>query len=734
MKHSKLLTVCTLAAVIASCGTTEPEGTYGSAEVKLALTADGSHNFNVKSQAEETLPEINDFTVEIFKKSDGKRLYRDTYANSTDKKIRLNAGEYRLSAFHGDSLKAGFNAAFYQAKVPFSINASDRSVTVTGTAKLANVKVAVNYGDNLKEFYKEFVSSVSTDKKNVKDTLTFAMDETRAGFIPAGNLSFRLYAKIDGRWKVYKPEAVACSPNDFITFNVNTSAFEGKLTVGVKIDNATTSVEKEWTVDATDVATEAPEIKLGSSLSSESAMTIYEGEELENGLVSVISNAGIKEASLKVSSPWLASRGVPSEVDLVNIDSNVKKTLAGAGIICMEMGGTTRFSGIDFSGMGRKLSYSEADPFSGTFSLSVTDKNGNTVSSPEVSFVLKGTSAKLNLKESDVYSHRITEFSVDVESGNMDKFYVEYLEGDDPYWKKAEGGVIEGSTIKFTNYSGLKENTVYKFRISHNGRLESYSTPVTVTTEGAEQVENAGFEDWYSTEVYKKTTWSIGTTGLGIDEWFPKASESSGDYWATRNDLTTSQRSGVSCYYTSYSGTLKTSDAHSGSGAAEISTLGWGEGNTFVDGSGYIVKNKTAGMLYIGDYTLNAENPEAYGRPFTSRPDRLRFFYKFDQYNGEAFKAWIVLENRTDGNVTEIGKAELTGSESVSTYTEADLQIEYSNRELKPTHMYIAFISSTAGSPQVKKVYGSKGAFDGYSDSKTVGNVLKVDDIELIYE
>lgn len=734
MKHSKLLTVCALATVIASCGTTEPEGTYGSAEVKLALTADGSHNFNVKSQAEETLPEINDFTVEIFKKSDGKRLYRDTYANSTDKKIRLNAGEYRLSAFHGDSLKAGFSAAFYQAKVPFSINASDRSVTVTGTAKLANVKVAVNYGDNLKEFYKEFVSSVSSDKKNVKDTLTFVMDETRAGFIPAGNLSFRLYAKIDGRWKVYKPEAVACSPNDFITFNVNTSAFEGKLTVGVKIDNATTSVEKEWTIDATDVATEAPEIKLGSSLSSEETITIYEGEELENGLVSVISNAGIKAASLTVSSQWLAAKGVPSTVDLVSMDSNVKKTLAEAGIICMDMDGTTRFSGVDFSGMGRKLAYSAADPFSGTFSLSVTDKNGNTVSSPEVSFVLKGTSAKLNLKESDVYSHKISEFSVDVESGDINKFYVEYLEGDDPYWKKAEGGVTEGSTIKFTNYGGLLANTTYKFRINHNGRVESYSTPVTVTTEGAEQVENAGFEDWYSKEVYKKTTWSIGTTGLGIDEWFPKASESSGDYWATRNDLTTSQRSGVSCYYTSYSGTLKTSDAHSGSGAAEISTLGWGKGNTFVDGSGYIVKNKTAGMLYIGDYTLNAENPETYGRPFTSRPDRLRFFYKFDQYNGEAFKAWIVLENRTDGNVTEIGKAELSGSESVSTYTEADLPIEYSNRELKPTHMYIAFISSTAGSPQVKKVYGSKGAFDGYSDSKTVGNVLKVDDIELIYE
>ena len=734
IKKHKLLTVCAIAGIVASCGTTETEGLNGTAEVTLALTADGSHNLGVKSQAEETLPDIADFTVEIFKGTDGKRLYRDTYANSTDKKIRLNAGDYRLSAFHGDSLKAGFNAAFYQAKVPFSINAADRSVTVSGTARLANVKVAVNYGDDLKEFYKEFVGSVSTDKKNAKDTLSFSSTETRAGFIPAGNLAFRLYAKIDGKWKVYKPEAVKCEPNDFITFNVNAAPFEGKLTIGIKISNSTTSVSKEWTVAATDLATEAPEIKLGSSLRTDSENIVYEGEEYEDGLVSVISPAGIKEAWLNVTSDWLSAKGVPTKVDLVNADAEVKKALTDAGIICMQMNGDTRFSGIDFSGIGRKMTYSAENPFSGTFSLTVTSKNGQQATSPEIKFALKGTDAKLNLSASDVYSHRISKFSVNVLSGDINKFYVEYKEAGSPYWQKAEGGVVSDGTITFTNFGGLTADTEYQFRINHNGNIESYSTPVSVRTEGAEQVENAGFEDWYSKEVYKKTTWSIGTTGLGIDEWFPKADEASQDYWATRNDLTTSQRSGVSCYYTSYSGTLKTSDAHSGSGAAEISTIGWGEGNTFVDGSGYIVYNKTAGMLYIGEYTLNGETPETYGRSFTSRPDRLRFYYKFTPIKSEEFKAWIVVENREGDNVTELGRAELTSGEQVDEYKEADLKIEYTNTALKATHMYISFISSTSESPQVAKVYGSKGAFDGYSDSKTVGNVLKVDDIELIYE
>ena len=247
-------------------------------------------------------------------------------------------------------------------------------------------------------------------------------------------------------------------------------------------------------------------------------------------------------------------------------------------------------------------------------------------------------------------------------------------------------------------------------------------------------MENAGFENWYSKEVYKKTVWSFGTTGLGIDEWFPKSSETEANYWATRNDLTTSQRSGVSCYYTSYSGTLKTSDAHTGSSAAEISTVGWGEGNTFVDGSGYVLKNKTAGMLYIGEYTLNGETPETYGRAFTSRPDKFRFYYKFNPVKTEEFKAYIVVENRDNDVVTELGRAEPVSGEKADAYKEATLSIDYSNTELKATHMYVVFISSTAENPEVQKLKGSKGAFDGYSDSRFVGSVLKVDDIELIYE
>lgn len=730
IKQHKLLTVCAIAGIIASCGTAETESLDGTAEVTLALTADSSHNLSVKSQAEENLPDISDFTVEIFKGTDGKRLYRDTYANSTDKKIRLNAGDYRLSAFYGDSLKAGFNASYYQAKVPFSITMEDRSVTVSGTARLANVKVAVNYGSDLQEFYKQFVSSVSTDKKNVKDTLTFTSTEKRAGFIPAGNLSFRLYAKIDGKWKVYKPEAVKCEPNDFITFNVNASPMEGKLTIGIVIDNSTTSVEKEWLVSATDVATEAPEITFGSSF-TDKKIEVLEGDSEENALVSVRSEAGIKEGWLNVNSEYLAANGVPAKVDLVNMDETIRKTLDAAGIICLKMDGTTRFSGVDLSGIGNKLKYSASKPFKGTFSIEVTDKNGNKAESGEFSAELAKSISALNISEANAFARSFRDFSVNAVKGNANKFTLQYKAASDSEWKNYRAEAIAGNTLSYSRINGLSPATAYQFRVIYNGNAENCGDIISLTTEDAAQVENPGFEDWYDTKVYEgKVAW----VGRAIYEWFPKASADAADYWATRNDLTTSQRSGASCYYTSYSGTLKTTNSHSGASAAEISTLNWGEGSTFVEGSGFVLKNQTAGMLFIGSFTLNANKPESYGRPFKSRPDYLEFYYKFAPLNSEYFKAYIVVENRDGEKVTELGRAELSGNEAVENYTLARLPIVYADKSLKATDMYIVFISSTAEEPTVQKVWGKVDVWNGYSDSRYVGNVLTVDDINLIYE
>ena len=95
-----------------------------------------------------------------------------------------------------------------------------------------------------------------------------------------------------------------------------------------------------------------------------------------------------------------------------------------------------------------------------------------------------------------------------------------------------------------------------------------------------------------------------------------------------------------------------------------------------------------------------------------------------------------MLENRDNGTV-EVGRGELSSEytgKAQSEFTKATVDITYSNKYLKATHIYIVFLSSTAETPTTDRVQGSKGTFNGNSDSRYIGNVLTVDDIELIYE
>ena len=142
-------------------------------------------------------PDKNEFKVEIYKYtgSDLVRLYRDTYANTVGQKIKLNAAPYKVHARHGDSLAAGFNAIYYAGQALVHVRPqSDETVSIE--AKMANVKVAVEYGDNVLYDWPEFYAKVKcTTTCGRKRSLQFSQTEKRAGYVPNGNLTVELYVK-----------------------------------------------------------------------------------------------------------------------------------------------------------------------------------------------------------------------------------------------------------------------------------------------------------------------------------------------------------------------------------------------------------------------------------------------------------------------------------------------------------------------------------------------------------
>ena len=270
----------------------------------------------------------------------------------------------------------------------------------------------------------------------------------------------------------------------------------------------------------------------------------------------------------------------------------------------------------------------------------------------------------------------------------------------------------------------------YEIRAIYREKEKRVTEPIVITTENVVELEDGSFENWHKKEVYKKTIWS---TGLGIDQWWPY-NEGGSSWWATRNALTTSQRSGVSCYYTSYSGTVPVDNGYEGK-AAEISTLGWKEGNTFTELGGESGTH-SAGMLFLGSHSATSNGVETidYGHDFNVRPNAFEFYYKFKSLNSESFEAYIVVENRENGTVTQLGSGRIMSNQDQASFAPVRVNVHYTNTSLKATHMYIVFRSSTADNPSVEGVQGSLGAFDGYSDSRYVGNVLTIDNVRLIYE
>lgn len=734
MKYNSLLSVCLMTALLFSCKTSEVEGIEGTTEVTFSLATDGTHH-KVKSElAADYIPKVDDFTVEVFKQegSKDKRLYRDTYPNSKDKAIKLNAGSYYMLAYHGNALGVGFGKeyAYFQAKEPFQISADQRKVSVSATAKLYNVKVAMNYGADLLKDYPNFLITLATDKEGAKGTLSYTKnDAAKEGFIPAGTLTFTLFQDKsqvnatpdeNGNIKVTAfRKTITVEPNDFITLTVNTKPAEGKLTVGIEIDKETETVTDNVEINSTYVSTEAPIVTLGDKLAS--TLEFHEDEDLTGALVSLKSAAGYSHVYLDFTSPYLVSRGLESGLDLMNMDEATKAEMDKLGITTTEMGPDVKFAAVDFSGLSQKVKY-EAVPFDATFNVRVVDNNDNTVTSAPFTIKIQKLTAQVNVAEANAFARSFRGVTMTVNEGTASKFALQYRTGDGD-WTTVNPESIEGNTLNFAKIGGsLLPETAYQFRSIYDNNAAEVSDNVVVTTEAAAQVPNASFKDWCSEVVQKAVK-------VDIVEWYPKELISDKGFWATRNDLTTSQRYDATNFYCAYSGTIKSDKGHNDSSCAEISTVGWGRGNTFTVLGGKC-SNITPGMLFIGEYN----NTELFGKEFHSRPDAFEFYYKFAPVKNESFKAYIVVENREGDSITELGRGEILSNVEVKEFSKQTVKVTYSNITKIPTHMYIVFMSSSADSPSVNSVTGSMGAFSGYADSRYVGSVLTVDDVNLIYE
>ena len=254
-----------------------PDSPDGEGSLTIALSADGSQ---VASKAEgEAVTGLNldDFRIAIYKTENQMRLYNDSYANTAGKTLKLNAGEYRLVAQLGDTLGCGFDKPYFLADPTFTIERGNN--TVEATAKLANVKLAINFDSTISEVYPDYYAIVKHNTIKGKQ-VKFVKGETRKGYIPAGELVLEVYANIDGTWKYYKTDPAIYKPNDFVTFNITTNASEGSLSISITVDNTVDKKDQTIEVPATALPQAGPSIKLAGF---ESTGNVHEFVGYEHG-------------------------------------------------------------------------------------------------------------------------------------------------------------------------------------------------------------------------------------------------------------------------------------------------------------------------------------------------------------------------------------------------------------------------------------------------------------------
>lgn len=663
------------------------------------------------------VPELSpdDFKVEIINKAGVIFKRWGTYAeykSQDNPLVQMNVGDgYTLRATLGDSTASGWNAWFFKGESVFSV-LPQQTVEVRAVCRMANVKVAVNYGDNVINDYVSYRTIVS----NSRGRLDFDMEhKDEAGYMPVGPLTVDVeLTDGDGRiWYFRNGSQIEAYPGDFITLNLDTDEIPSQeigliISIDRTTNDSTVNVELPSYMLPKDAPLLIPE---AGGFDENGTLTMVEGTE-PNANISFNAVSGLTGCTMTVGSAYLSSLGWPQTLDFLSLSADEKNILERDGLTyVVEEAGT--MGAIDFSAVARKFAYSEdAGANAHSFTIKITDALGKTA---EATFVITPRAASKSIaeiSEGNVWAARIENVVLSTEDGDPELLYPE-VRAEGGQWTRPSctSTSVSGTTNAFT-ITGLTPGTGYSVRARYNNGASE--TVREVTTEEAQQVENAGFEDWYEWEyVAYDVIGSVKQTSYG-----PYSNDGS-KWWDTNNAETTvkSTTPGNMTFKSfpmvSYVG------GRNGGRAAQMMLIA--VSNTATSWS---APSPTVGFgkVFTGVYG------GVQGRSFASRPSKLNFWYKYSSFESDSFKAYISVKNGD----TVIGEATYSSSDSRSEWTQMSVDIAYSRTDLKADTIYIEFVSASDSNKwqyNMSIVYGGDKTANVHG-----GSILIVDDIELIYE
>lgn len=633
--------------------------------------------------------------------------------------FQMNAGgPYRIRAVYGDSTASGFQALFFMGEQKFTV-VPQQTTEVAVVCSMGNARLAVEYGENIREDYTDFRTIVYNDRGSV----IFGKDEARSGYIHAGELS--VYVELTdaaGEKKYFmNGSGITAAAGDYITLKVDTQPIEKEnVSLTVIVDSSTERKDVGVTLPSFMLPADAPEMTAAFTAEGES-ISFVEGVLPEGDPFVVDMNvpAGIYSLKVSVSSsnPELAWA---LDIDLLDLTEEQKSKLSDAGFTVPDLY-RSRTQKIDFSSIAMLVRVLE-DGSGQSLGIKVTDGLGKTADGIWELAPKPASKSISPVDDGNVWARRVYNVTMTTD-GNPEYLYpLVKAEGSEDWVRPAfTETVSEGS--KTVTITGLEPSTKYQVVAAYVDNANISEEVREFTTEVEQQVGNAGFEDFYS-EDYLVRDALVGSD-LYQKIYYPWATGES-SIWDTNNteSLVELSWSNDNLNYRSIS-VVSYVRGYKGDKAAQIIAACVGNYNT--SGTTAAGTRKTVGgKLYLKDG----------GCAFDSRPSKLTFYYKYlprldDIHSSDTFRVLLQLKNGEE--VIGTAQSDYTYSQEVGDWTKAEVTVNYSNTTKKATTVYIEIRQSINDEP-VYNINVPVPIYDGSSINAHAGSILTIDDIELIYE
>ena len=625
--------------------------------------------------------------------------------------VQLLGGNYVAELWAGDSVSASYTDKYFKARAPFTVTSGTTPVELVG--RIANVVTSVNYAESVAEVLTDCQMTVGHSRAS----LTFDDANGYKGYfmMPSTdkNLSWTLTGKRVTDGSTYTRSGVIenVKPTTEYVLNVKFNPDEEVLGGGwfdIVIDTTENPIEDEIVV------------KLGPSITGydfDIKQAIF-GSNGKIGRKSVFISASAHLTDVVIESSLLTPIISGPDVNLLGAHSDIVTMLDLGGINWL-------YTEISAEASNIKINFEESllnnlDKGEYDIKFTATDANGKTNSRTLHISVsdAKIIAESLSSDSPTTWATSVT-LTAEIVSAEAVNYGFEYRATGSNTWNKVYPSASRAVGDKYSvTITGLTPGTAYEYRAFCD---EFTGEVLSFTTEGAQQVPNAGFESWQNS-----TPALLYASGSAM-------------FWDSGNHGSATMSKNVTV--------PDTSVKHSGDFSACLHSQ-------FV-GIGAIGKF-AAGNAFIGKYleTQGTDGVIGFGRPFTSRPKALRVWVKYvpgkvdypsnavvpalGEYdegivyfalldgtvmNQEYPEFPVVVKTKTKEFFNKDRSDVVAYNEKIFTATEGDGMVEFVipfeyKKEAKAKYLLMTFAASRGGD-----------YFAGGNNSK-----MWIDDVELIYE